>query len=48
VPLGRGSGVDAVVVAPAELHAAVVPTSEQGDPGALAEHADGVLIEPTW
>jgi predicted nucleic acid-binding protein len=45
---GRGSAVDALVVAFAELHQATVLTSDPSDLGALAEHADGVLIETTW
>lgn len=45
---GRGSAVDALVVAFAELHEAAVLTSDTGDLGALADYATGVLIEPTW
>jgi predicted nucleic acid-binding protein len=45
---GRGSAVDAIVVAFAEMHAAAVLTSDVANLGALAEHAEGVLVEPTW
>jgi len=41
---GRGSAVDAVVVAMAE-HGGVVLTSDRHDIAALAEHADDVAIE---
>jgi predicted nucleic acid-binding protein len=45
---GRGSAVDAIVIAFAELNAATVLTADVDDLRALAAHADGVLIEPTW
>jgi predicted nucleic acid-binding protein len=45
---GRGSAVDALVVAVAEIHAAVVLTSDPRDIRALAEHARDVAVESTW
>lgn len=41
---GRGSAVDAVVVAVAEPDRAVL-TSDRGDLGALATHTPGVAVE---
>lgn len=45
---GCGSAVDALVVAVAEMHAAVVLTSDPRDIGALAAHADRVGVAATW
>jgi predicted nucleic acid-binding protein len=45
---GRGSAVDAIVVAFAEIYAAVVLTSDPKDLRALAAHASDVSVEPTW
>jgi predicted nucleic acid-binding protein len=44
----RGSAVDAIVVAFAEIYAAVVLTSDPKDLRALAEHARDVAVEPIW
>lgn len=40
------NAIDAIVVATAEPHRAVVVTGDPGDLGALASHAEGVAIEP--
>jgi predicted nucleic acid-binding protein len=44
----RGSAVDALVVAFAELYGAVVLTSDPKDLRALAAHARDVAVEATW
>jgi hypothetical protein len=44
----RGSAVDAMVVAVAEIYAAVVLTSDPRDLSALAAHARDVKVESTW